>query len=95
MDGKPKRVKRRRSAKPLTQDPRRLWRARYTAGKTLRQAADAAGISFGHLSDLENGRQSAGVKTLAALAQAYGLDIGDLLSDEAGPADEPHGAVAA
>lgn len=82
MDGKPKRVKRRRSAKPLTQDPRRLWRARIAAGKTLREAAEAAGISFGYLSDLENGNESAGVKTLAALARAYGRQISDLMPAE-------------
>lgn len=89
MSGKAKPVKRSRRLKELSQDPRRLYRARIASGKTLRQAAAEAGISFGHLSDLEHGNFSAGVLTLAALATVYKREIAELM-----PRDEPNGNAA-
>lgn len=48
----------------------------------IREAAGKAGISIGFLSELENGYKSAGVDTLASLADAYGCDIEDILPRE-------------
>lgn len=69
--------------KELNQDPRRLRRRRFAAKLTLRDAADKAGCSFGHLSDLENGKCSARVTMLVALADAYECEVTDLMPVEA------------
>lgn len=66
----------------LNQDPRRLRRRRLMARMTLRAASGKSGVSYGHLSDLENGRKSAGVAVLGALADAYGCDVEDLMPPE-------------
>jgi transcriptional regulator with XRE-family HTH domain len=68
--------------KNLSQAPARLRRRRVAAGLTLRQAAEQAGCSYQHLSDLENGGHSARPSTLAALAGAYGCEIIDLMPPE-------------
>lgn len=69
----------------LNQDPRRLKRKRVEAGKTLREVEAAGVCSAGHLSDLENGNYSAGVKILAGLAGLYGCEPRDLMPAEKTP----------
>ena len=66
----------------LNQDPRRLKRRRLMARMSFRQAAQAAGTSSGHLSDLEKGYKSAGPELIGALADAYGCKVEDLLPPE-------------
>ena len=59
----------------LMQDPYRLKHWRFKARLNLCDAADAAGVSSGWLSLLENGRRSAGQESLGKLADAYGQRI--------------------
>jgi transcriptional regulator with XRE-family HTH domain len=75
-------VKRTEGDKELTHDPRRLRRRRITAGLSIRELAAKAQVSVGSISMLENGKQSAGVKMLADLANALGCEIADLMPDE-------------
>lgn len=94
MNDGPRRVN--RSGRPaLSQDKHRLRRRRMAAGLTIREASALAGCSIGLISDLENGNKSAGVRTLAALAKAYGCEITDLMQPEPGtrPA-KPKGVAA-
>lgn len=85
MKPDPKRVK---PYGETSQDPRRLRRRRLMSRMKIREAAGRAGISIGFLSELENGRKSAGVDTLAALADTYGCQVEDILPPE------PNGAAA-
>lgn len=48
----------------------------------LREAAAKAEISFGYLSDLENGYKSAGPETLGKLADTYGCGVEDIMPPE-------------
>lgn len=80
MNDSPNRVKR---MAPTNQDPRRLKRRRLIARMTIRQAAEAAGISTGYVSELERGNRSAGAAVLGQLADAYGCTVEDLLPREA------------
>jgi transcriptional regulator with XRE-family HTH domain len=48
-------------------------------GKTLRVVADAARISMAYLSEVERGRKEASSEILAAICQALGLRLVDLL----------------
>lgn len=66
----------------LNQDPRRLKRRRIAAGLTLRGAAERAGCHFTTIGKLEQGERSAEPGTLAALADAYGCEITDLMPPE-------------
>jgi transcriptional regulator with XRE-family HTH domain len=75
-------VKRAEGDKELAHDPRRLRRRRRLAGLTVRELAAKAQVSVGSISMLENGKQSAGVKMLADLANALGCEIADLMPDE-------------
>jgi transcriptional regulator with XRE-family HTH domain len=79
MSDEPRRVK---PPGELNQDRRRLKRRRVIARLGLREAAAKAQISFGYLSDLENGYKSAGPETLGKLADAYGCDIEGLMPPE-------------
>jgi transcriptional regulator with XRE-family HTH domain len=88
MSDRPRRVNRPAENPSTSQDCRKLRRRRIAAGLTVREAAARAGCSFGHISMLENGDRSAGVRTLAALARAYDCQIIDLMPDE------PNGAAA-
>ncbi len=55
-----------------------------------REVAAKAGISFTYLSTLECGIQSPTLKTMGALAHAYGITLKDLLTGvEFGPAAAP------
>jgi XRE family transcriptional regulator, stress-response regulator len=57
----------------------RLREQRLLRGASLRDTAIAAGISPGHLSDIENGNSHASLPTLLRLCRALHLPIADLL----------------
>jgi transcriptional regulator with XRE-family HTH domain len=68
-----------------------LRRARHDQGRTLQDVAEAAGVSIGHLSEVERGRKEPSSEVLAAICRALGLQLSDLLRDvqrelEAAPA---------
>lgn len=52
------------------------------ARMTIRQAAAAARVSTGYVSELENGNRSAGPVVLGRFADAYGCTVEDLLPPE-------------
>ena len=56
-----------------------LRQARRGQGRTLRDVAEAAGVSIGHLSEVERGRKEPSSEVLAAICRALGLDLADLL----------------
>lgn len=56
-----------------------LRRARLEQGKTFREVAEAAGVSIGHLSEVERGRKEPSSEVLAAVCRALGSDLIDLL----------------
>lgn len=56
-----------------------LRQARLAQGRTLREVAEAAGVSIGHLSAVERGLKEFSSEVLAAICRALGLDLGDLL----------------
>jgi transcriptional regulator with XRE-family HTH domain len=60
----------------------RLRAIRLLRRLTLREVADAAGVSESFVSQLERGRSSASVATLQRLAAAVGIEISDLFADE-------------
>jgi transcriptional regulator with XRE-family HTH domain len=62
----------------------RLRAIRLLRRLTLREVADAAGVSESFVSQLERGRSSASVATLQRLAAAVGIEISDLFATEEG-----------
>ena len=56
-----------------------LRQARRRQGRTLRDVAEAAGVSTGHLSEVERGRKEPSSEVLAAICRALGLELVDLL----------------
>ncbi|EGD54108.1 helix-turn-helix domain-containing protein [Gordonia neofelifaecis] len=68
---------------------RRIRAARTARGRTLREIAAAIGVSTATLSLIENGRTGLRVARLAEIADALGLEITDLLTDET-PTPKPH-----
>lgn len=48
-------------------------------GLTQKQLAEAAGINAVYLSQIEGGRRTGSARTLAALAEALGVDMGALV----------------
>src|SRR5205807_4092479 len=60
----------------------RLRAIRLLRRLTLREVADAAGVSESFVSQLERGRSSASVATLQRLAAAVGIEISDLFAGE-------------
>jgi transcriptional regulator with XRE-family HTH domain len=60
----------------------RLRAIRLLRRMTLREVADAAGVSESFVSQLERGRSSASVATLQRLATAVGIEISDLFAGE-------------
>ncbi|MFL5960544.1 MAG: helix-turn-helix domain-containing protein [Gaiellaceae bacterium] len=61
----------------------RLRAIRLLRRLTLREVADAAGVSESFVSQLERGRSGASVATLQRLAAAVGIEISDLFAGEA------------
>lgn len=72
-----------------------LWRLRKQEGETLREAAEAAGISVSFLSDMERGVSNPSLETLGKLAAHYGVPPGDLLNNTHGAPPEPERGQAA
>ena len=71
---------------------RALRRARLAQGRTLREVAAAAKVSMPYLSEVERGRKEASSEVLAAICQALGLGLGDLLDEvrrELSPLETP------
>ena len=60
----------------------RLRAIRLLRRLTLREVADAAGVSESFVSQLERGRSSASVATLQRLAAAVGIEISDLFAEQ-------------
>ena len=60
----------------------RLRAIRVLRRLTLREVAEAAGVSESFVSQLERGRSSASVATLQRLAAAVGIEISDLFAGE-------------
>jgi transcriptional regulator with XRE-family HTH domain len=60
----------------------RLRAIRVLRRLTLREVAEAAGVSESFVSQLERGRSSASVGTLQRLAAAVGIEISDLFAGE-------------
>jgi transcriptional regulator with XRE-family HTH domain len=58
-----------------------LRRTRHRQGKTLREVADAAGVSVPYLSEIERGRKEASSEILAGICRALGLRLVDLLEE--------------
>jgi len=56
-----------------------LRRARLEQGRTLADVANAARISMPYLSEVERGRKEVSSEVLAALCDALGIDLADLL----------------
>jgi transcriptional regulator with XRE-family HTH domain len=66
---------------------------RLARGWTLRQLAAECGRGIGYLSDLENGKRSAGAETLVMLADVFGCTLDALVSGFASPANADPSAV--
>ncbi len=58
-----------------------LRRIRLGQGRTLKDVAEAARVSVPYLSEVERGRKEASSELLAAICEALGLDMIDLLSE--------------
>ncbi len=63
----------------------RLRAIRVVRRKTLKEVADAAGVSESFVSQLERGRTSASVASLQKLAAALGIEVSDLFADNGIP----------
>ena len=61
----------------------RIRHFRGERGMTLDQAGEAVGLAGSQLSLIENGKREPKLSTLDALAAAFGVSLGDLLSREA------------
>ncbi len=58
-----------------------LRRVRQGQGRTLREVADAAGVSLPYLSEVERGTKEPSSEVLAAICRALGLPLPDLLDE--------------
>ncbi|TDC82486.1 XRE family transcriptional regulator [Micromonospora sp. KC606] len=58
-----------------------LRRVRQRQGRTLREVAEAAGVSLPYLSEVERGRKEASSEVLAAICRALGISLSDLLEE--------------
>jgi transcriptional regulator with XRE-family HTH domain len=61
---------------------RKIHTRRKALGLTLRQVAGRAGLTYGFLSELENGKKSICIRNLYALANALDCRPHDLLPEE-------------
>jgi transcriptional regulator with XRE-family HTH domain len=60
-----------------------LRRRRQAQGRTLREVADAAGVSLTYLSEVERGRKEASSEVLEAVCAALQLGLADLFFEVA------------
>jgi transcriptional regulator with XRE-family HTH domain len=58
-----------------------LRRVRHRQGRTLREVADAAGVSTPYLSEIERGRKEVSSEILAGICRALGIRLVDLLDE--------------
>ncbi|WP_275296169.1 helix-turn-helix domain-containing protein [Jiangella ureilytica] len=58
-----------------------LRRTRQEQGRTLADVADDAKVSMPYLSEVERGRKEASSEVLAAVCDALGLELSDLLGE--------------
>ncbi|MEV0155240.1 helix-turn-helix transcriptional regulator [Micromonospora sp. NPDC050686] len=58
-----------------------LRRIRLRQRRTLREVAEAAGVSLPYLSEVERGRKEASSEVLAAICRALGINLSDLLEE--------------
>ncbi|MGW0502467.1 helix-turn-helix domain-containing protein [Micromonospora sp. NPDC003241] len=58
-----------------------LRRQRQRQHRTLREVAEAAGVSVPYLSEVERGRKEASSEVLGAVSRALGLPLSDLLGE--------------
>ena len=58
-----------------------LRRRRVDQGRTLREVSAAARVSLGYLSEVERGRKEASSELLAAICQALGLPMSEVLRE--------------
>lgn len=58
-----------------------LRRTRQAQGRTLADVARAARVSMQYLSELERGQKEASSEVLAALCEALGIELVELLAD--------------
>ncbi len=63
----------------------RLRAIRMLRRRTLKEVADAAGVSESFVSQVERGRSSASVATLQKLAEGLGIEISDLFASDGLP----------
>jgi transcriptional regulator with XRE-family HTH domain len=75
-------TRRQRDRKPLLRTilGNVLRRTRLKQGRTLADVARAARVSMPYLSELERGRKEASSEILAALCDALGIELSDLLA---------------
>ena len=66
----------------LTTFGRRVRAARILKGLTLKECAEAAGMSYGNLSQIERGKRSMYIENLHQLAKAIGVTAHYLLGEE-------------
>jgi transcriptional regulator with XRE-family HTH domain len=59
---------------------RRVRRARDSARQTQQQTADGAGLQRSYLAGVERGQRNPSIPTMARIANALEVDLGDLLS---------------
>src|SRR6478735_4717643 len=72
----------------------RIRHLRKARGKSLKEAAVEAGLSVSFLSQIERGLSSASVRTLARLADALEVGIGELFGPTEDENDNHHRIVA-
>jgi XRE family transcriptional regulator, stress-response regulator len=58
-----------------------LRRQRQLQGRTLRDVSAAAQVSLGYLSEVERGRKEASSELLAAICQALGVSLAEVLRE--------------
>jgi transcriptional regulator with XRE-family HTH domain len=58
-----------------------LRRIRLAQGRTLRDVAQAAGVSMPYLSEVERGRKEVSSEILAGICRALGIELPDLLTE--------------
>lgn len=66
--------------------PARLYELRQAKGWLQQQLADAAGLSKGGVTQLEQGRRSPSLETAIAIARAMGVSLDSLVRE---PASDP------
>lgn len=57
----------------------RMRTPRHANGKALREVAAVAGVTIGHISEIERGNVMPSVAVLEKLGDAYGLTLADLM----------------